>query len=113
MILLVKEAVYDKYMEGVVAAETGNTIASTGAALAGSLMRQPRSRMPSLLGKDVEESGIKRPMSSISSLNKGTVNGNKDQSRTSSGIKRPLLVPIISLRTTGKRVQSIGTRKNW
>ena len=57
------------------AAKTRNV---TCAALAGSSTKQPRSMIPSLFGRDVGESKIKRPVSSVLLLNKGMVNGNGD-----------------------------------
>ena len=79
------------YTSGVVA-ETGN---ATGAG-AGSSTRRPRSMTPSLFGRGVEESGIRRPLSSVSSLNESGVNGNRSRGESGGGSERPSPVPMIS-----------------
>ena len=87
---------------GVAAAETGNATGASGAgALAGSSMRRPRSMTPSLFGRGVEESGIRRPVSSVSSLNESGVNGNRGRGETGSGSERPSPVPMISSMNVG------------
>ena len=84
---------------GVVAAETGN---ATGAGVgAGSSTRRPRSMTPSLFGRGVEESGIRKPLSSVSSLNESGVNRNRSRGESGGGSERLSPVPMISSMNMG------------
>jgi len=84
---------------GVIVAETGNaTGVGTGA---GSSTRRPRSMTPSLFGRSVEESGIRRPLSSVSSLNESGVNGNRSRGESGGGSERLSPVPMISSMNMG------------
>ena len=76
---------------GVIVAKLGDVMGSTNA-LAESSMRLPRNMT---LRRNVEESGIRRLGNSILLLN--LVNGNRDCSRTNSGIKRSSPILMISL----------------
>jgi len=87
---------------GVIVAELGDMMGSVDD-FAGSSMRLPRNMMPR---RDVEEPRIRRLGNSMLLLN--LVNGNRDCSRTNSGIERSSPVSMISLIDIDKGLRSIG-----